>query len=86
MGATLAGLIVPALFLKRAPLPLLVLGGASIGLGLGVDAHLIKSFQEGKQVKPEGMVSEAGRGCCIDTLSRLESYQWSEATSRATAV
>ena len=56
IGAVLGALITPAIFLKRAPLPMLVVGGASLGLGAGVWAHLGKSLSEGKQVKPEGMV------------------------------
>ncbi|KAK4686617.1 hypothetical protein P7C73_g3511, partial [Tremellales sp. Uapishka_1] len=58
IGAALSGLLVPAVLLKRAPLPYLVLGGASIGLGLGVWTHLVKSYGEGEDVRPEGMVGE----------------------------
>jgi len=43
--------------LNRAPLVNLVLGGASIGLGAGTWTHIAKSFTEGEDVRPEGMVS-----------------------------
>jgi hypothetical protein len=49
-------LLIPAIFLRRASLPALVLGGASIGLGVGTWTHIVKVFTEGEKVKPEGMV------------------------------
>lgn len=57
IGAFLGGLVFPAIFLKRAPLPALVVGGASIGIGGGVWAHLIQSLSAGEKVKPEVLVS-----------------------------
>lgn len=62
IGAAVAALLVPAVLLRRAPTVNLILGGASIGLGAGVWTHLVKSFSEGRDVNPEGMV-----GGCIRT-------------------
>jgi hypothetical protein len=56
IGASLSALLIPAIFLRRAPTPALVLGGASIGLGVGTWTHVVKMFTEGEKVKPEGMV------------------------------
>ncbi|RSH93259.1 hypothetical protein EHS25_007613 [Saitozyma podzolica] len=58
IGAALSALLIPAIFLRRASLPALVLGGASIGLGVGTWTHIVKVFTEGEKVKPEGMVGE----------------------------
>ncbi|ORY34701.1 hypothetical protein BCR39DRAFT_556213 [Naematelia encephala] len=58
IGASLGIILAPALFLRRAPLVVLVLGGASIGLGAGVWAHLAQEMTEGQDVRPEGMVGE----------------------------
>ncbi|WWC92852.1 uncharacterized protein L201_007813 [Kwoniella dendrophila CBS 6074] len=58
ISATLAGLLIPAIFLKRAPLPSLVLGGASIGLGAGVWAHLGERLGKGEKVKVEDVTGE----------------------------
>lgn len=58
IGAALTGIAVPALLLRRAPLPSLVLGGASIGLGVGVWTHLVQALGGGEDVRPEGMVGE----------------------------
>nr|XP_031858429.1 uncharacterized protein CI109_006192 [Kwoniella shandongensis]KAA5525501.1 hypothetical protein CI109_006192 [Kwoniella shandongensis] len=49
ISAALSGLVIPAIFLKRAPLPSLVLGGASIGLGAGVWYHWIQMFTAGSR-------------------------------------
>lgn len=57
IGAALGALLFPAAFLRRAPLPALVVGGASIGLGGGVWAHLVQSLSAGDKVKPEVIVS-----------------------------
>jgi hypothetical protein len=57
IGATMGALLTSAIFLKRAPLPYLLLGGASIGLGAGVWVHLAQAYKEGNDVRPEGMVS-----------------------------
>ena len=57
IGATLGALLVPTVFLRRAPFISLVVGGGSIGLGAGVWVHLAKMLQEGRSTKPEGMVS-----------------------------
>ncbi|WWC73645.1 uncharacterized protein I206_107617 [Kwoniella pini CBS 10737] len=51
ISATLSALLIPAIFLRRAPLPSLVLGGASIGLGIGVWAHLGERLGKGEKVK-----------------------------------
>jgi len=52
----LAGVIIPALLLKRAPFPTLVAGGACTGLGLGAAFHMVKSASEGEDIKPTGIV------------------------------
>ena len=57
IGAALAGVIVPALLLRRAPFPTLVGGGACTGLGLGAAYHMVKSASEGEEIKPTGIVS-----------------------------
>lgn len=57
IGAALGMLLSPAIFLKRANIVTLVAGGAAIGLGGGIWAHLAKSFTKGEDVKPEAMVS-----------------------------
>jgi hypothetical protein len=57
IGATLAALLVPTVFLKRAPFIALVLGGAGIGLGAGTAFHIAKEYNEGKDARPTGMVS-----------------------------
>ncbi|EKD05078.1 hypothetical protein A1Q2_00622 [Trichosporon asahii var. asahii CBS 8904] len=46
IGAFVGGVATPAIFLRRAPLPLLVLGGASIGLGVGAASHVIRDYSE----------------------------------------
>ncbi|EIW71364.1 hypothetical protein TREMEDRAFT_28036 [Tremella mesenterica DSM 1558] len=56
IGASLGAIVTPAILLRRAPLPTLVFGGASLGLGMGTLTHIIKSFTEGEDVRPEGMV------------------------------
>jgi hypothetical protein len=33
-----------------------ILGGAGIGSGVGVLVHLGRSAQEGREIKPEGMI------------------------------
>jgi len=58
IGAAIAAILVPAMFLRRAPLPDLVLGGAAIGLGAGVWTHTVQAMQEGEDVRPEGMVGD----------------------------
>ena len=59
IGASLGAVVTPALLLRRAPLPVLVLGGASFGLGAGVLAHVAMAASEGQDMRPEGMVSLA---------------------------
>lgn len=58
IGAAVGGILSPAIFLRRAPTVTLVLGGAAIGLGAGVWAHLIQGLSKGEDVKPDAMVSE----------------------------
>ncbi len=62
IGAFMGILLFPAVFLKRAHVLQLAAGGASLGLGAGVWVHLAKSFTEGREIKPEGMVSGGERG------------------------
>lgn len=50
IGAFVGGVASPAIFLRRAPLPLLVLGGASIGLGVGAASSVIKQYGERNMV------------------------------------
>lgn len=64
IGAALGMLLSPAIFLKRANIVTLVAGGAAIGLGGGVWAHLAKSLTKGEEVKPEAMVSTV-LACCV---------------------
>jgi len=52
----MGSLLTTAIFLKRAPFPYLLLGGGSIGLGVGVWVHLVQAYQKGADVRPEGMV------------------------------
>ena len=59
IGAALAGVIIPALLLKRAPFPTLVAGGACTGLGLGAAFHMVQSASEGEDIKPTGIVSHS---------------------------
>ncbi|KAK8849722.1 hypothetical protein IAR55_005057 [Kwoniella newhampshirensis] len=63
ISAALSGLIVPAIFLRRAPLPSLVLGGASIGLGAGVWTHLAQTITGGNNVGRKDVV-----GCRLDAI------------------
>ncbi|KAI9638854.1 uncharacterized protein MKK02DRAFT_41880 [Dioszegia hungarica] len=58
IGSALSAVVIPAIFLKRAPLPSLVTGGASVGLGVGSWTHIAGMFSQGKDVRPEGMVGE----------------------------
>ncbi|KAK6908870.1 hypothetical protein I203_102875 [Kwoniella mangroviensis CBS 8507] len=58
ISATLSAMLIPALFLRRAPLPSLILGGASIGLGVGVWAHLGERLSKGQKVKVEDVTGE----------------------------
>ncbi|WRT69756.1 uncharacterized protein IL334_006747 [Kwoniella shivajii] len=51
ISATLSAMLIPAVFLRRAPLPSLVMGGASIGLGVGVWAHLAERVGKGQKVQ-----------------------------------
>lgn len=57
IGASLGAVITPALLLHRARLPVLMLGGASVGLGAGVLAHIAMGASAGRDMRPEGMVS-----------------------------
>jgi hypothetical protein len=59
IGAGLSAIVIPALFLKRAPLYVLVPGGASLGLGVGTAFHIIDSWSKGEDVEPTGMVSRS---------------------------
>lgn len=56
IGAALGAVITPALLLRRAPFPALVLGGAGIGLGAGAATHIVQMLGGGEKVRPEGMV------------------------------
>ncbi|KAL7425178.1 hypothetical protein Q5752_000866 [Cryptotrichosporon argae] len=58
IGAALGSLVAPAVFTGRARLFSLALGGASIGLGAGVWAHLARMYGDGEDARPEGMVGE----------------------------
>ncbi|OCF35199.1 hypothetical protein I317_02286 [Kwoniella heveanensis CBS 569] len=58
ISATLSALLIPALFLKRAPLPSLVLGGASIGLGVGVWARLGEKIGKGQGLRAEDVTGD----------------------------
>ncbi|KAG7580164.1 hypothetical protein FFLO_00135 [Filobasidium floriforme] len=63
IGFTLGALITPTLLLKRAPLPLLLLGGGWLGMGSGILTHLYKSWSDGYAVKPDlsGMIEDLER-------------------------
>lgn len=65
IGAALAGVIVPALLLRRAPFPTLVAGGACTGLGLGSAFYMVKASSEGEDIKPTGIVSSVVRSIAI---------------------
>ncbi|KAL1412098.1 hypothetical protein Q8F55_003095 [Vanrija albida] len=58
IGSVLGAIVTPTIFLNRAPLPMLVLGGASLGLGAGVWTHIIQSLTKGEDVSPDAMVPE----------------------------
>ncbi|WWC65903.1 uncharacterized protein I303_108525 [Kwoniella dejecticola CBS 10117] len=58
ISATLSALLIPAIFLRRASLPSLVLGGASIGLGIGVWAHLGERLGKGEKVGVQDVTGE----------------------------
>jgi hypothetical protein len=49
--------MIPALFPKRAPLRLLVLGGACFGAGLGTQVQAWKAFVRDWHIASEGTVS-----------------------------
>ncbi|TXT07405.1 hypothetical protein VHUM_03125 [Vanrija humicola] len=57
IGSVLGAIITPTIFLNRAPIASLVIGGASLGLGAGVWTHIIQSFTTGEEVAPAAMVS-----------------------------
>ncbi|KAH8829651.1 hypothetical protein DL96DRAFT_1599008 [Flagelloscypha sp. PMI_526] len=42
IGSVLSGVLVPAIFWKRAPIHYLILGGATIGTGLGMTTHYVR--------------------------------------------
>ncbi|KIR51954.1 hypothetical protein I315_05593 [Cryptococcus gattii Ru294] len=48
ISAALSALLVPAVFLNRARLPVLVLGGGSIGLGVGAAAFVVERLTKGQ--------------------------------------
>lgn len=48
ISAALSALLVPAIFLNRARLPVLVLGGGSIGLGVGAAAFVVERLTKGQ--------------------------------------
>lgn len=48
ISAALSALLVPAVFLNRARLPILVLGGGSIGLGVGATAFVVERLTKGQ--------------------------------------
>lgn len=62
IGSALGAIVVPAIFLRRAALPNLVLGGATLGLGSGVIAHLVQWKKAGEDITPKGMVAEVDVG------------------------
>ncbi|KAM0756398.1 hypothetical protein T439DRAFT_321103 [Meredithblackwellia eburnea MCA 4105] len=47
IGGVLGAVVTPTLFLRRAPIPLLVAGGAGFGIAGGVITHLAKNFKDG---------------------------------------
>ncbi|WVO17177.1 hypothetical protein L204_104869 [Cryptococcus depauperatus] len=47
IGAVLTSLLAPAMFLRRAPLYVLVLGGASMGLGAGATSFMFERLTKG---------------------------------------
>lgn len=75
ISAALSALLVPAVFLNRARLPTLVLGGGTIGLGLGATAFVVErltkgqdtgvnvSFQELNDIRA---VRQTDCRCCLD--------------------
>lgn len=79
ISAALSALLVPAVFLNRARLPTLVLGGGSIGLGLGATAFVVErltkgqdtgvnvSFQELNDIRA---VRQTDCRCCLDAWRR----------------
>lgn len=70
IGATLGAILIPAIFLKRAPFLSLVAGGGSLGLGAGTATHIFKTMSEGQKVKPEGMVSCLNRTADEEKLTQ----------------
>lgn len=79
ISAALSALLVPAVFLSRARLPTLVLGGGSIGLGLGATAFVVErltkgqdtgvnvSFQELNDIRA---IRQTDCRCCLDAWRR----------------
>lgn len=53
IGFTLGALITPTIFLRRASLPSLMLGGGLLGMSGGIYYHLYKSWTEGRDIKPD---------------------------------
>ncbi|KAF8522100.1 hypothetical protein BU17DRAFT_44979 [Hysterangium stoloniferum] len=58
IGSILFAVLTPALLWNRASAMNLILGGAGIGSGVGVLVHVARSFSEGEDLKPEGMIEE----------------------------
>lgn len=51
--------MIPTIFLKRAPVPYLVTGGAALGVAGGVIAHVARNYKDGTTAGVGMMVEEA---------------------------
>lgn len=52
-------IVAPTVFLKRAPVPYLVAGGAALGVAGGVITHVVKNYKDGTAQGVGAMVEEA---------------------------
>lgn len=72
IGAAVGALLSPAIFLRRAPMPTLVLGGAAIGIGAGVWTHIVQTLMKGEDVSPDAMV----RTCDAHSIAHPCRFDW----------
>ncbi|KAL8277968.1 hypothetical protein RQP46_009600 [Phenoliferia psychrophenolica] len=59
IGAVLGAIVTATIFLKRAPIPYLIAGGAAFGVAGGVITHVVKNYKDGTAQGVAGMVEEA---------------------------
>ncbi|GAA5873032.1 hypothetical protein JCM8547_000011 [Rhodosporidiobolus lusitaniae] len=62
IGGVLGSLVLTTLLLRRAPLPWVLGGGASLGSTGGVLTHVVKGYSEGRDTTSLGMVKEEVKG------------------------